>query len=132
MVLSKVEYEFFDFEEPLSTATELARQIRLCFSDAPAVYLSWTFERQHGPDDQPYSIAYASASYCSDEPASVVDVSESSLWSRHVGRNIELRYRPATERELEYQVLEIRSSTDCTFVYSLGVDNVRVSREPPF
>jgi len=50
MTLVRVEYEFFDFEEPSSTASGFARQIRLHFSDAPTVYVSWSWERQRGPD----------------------------------------------------------------------------------
>ncbi len=50
MMLVRVEYEFFDFEEPSSTASGFARQIRLHFSDAPTVYVSWSWERQRGPD----------------------------------------------------------------------------------
>lgn len=47
MTLSSVAYEFFDFEEPSPCATELARQIRLEFSEAPALYVSWTWKRQY-------------------------------------------------------------------------------------
>jgi hypothetical protein len=35
MRLERVEYEFFDFENPSPIAAELARQIRLVFSDPP-------------------------------------------------------------------------------------------------
>ena len=52
MRLTKVEYEFSDFEEPLRTAKELARQVRLQFADGSTVYVSWSSERQHRPDDQ--------------------------------------------------------------------------------
>jgi hypothetical protein len=79
MMLVRVEYEFFDFEEPSSSASELARQIRLQFSDAPTVYVSWSWDRQRGPDDEPYSIIYAESSHFSDSAARVVDVSGSPL-----------------------------------------------------
>jgi hypothetical protein len=120
MNLSKLDYEFFDFEEPSSTAHQLARQIRLHFSDSPTVYVSWTSERQYGPDCEPYSIAYAQSSYFSDSAAYTLDVSGSPLWSRHIGRDVELTYTPSSSPESEYQVLEIRSGTDRTFLYSMG------------
>ena len=41
MRLTKVEYEFFDFEEPSAAALELARQVRLHFADGPTLFLSW-------------------------------------------------------------------------------------------
>jgi hypothetical protein len=42
---------------------ELARQIRLQFADSPALYLSWTWERQRGPGSEPYSIVFLESSY---------------------------------------------------------------------
>jgi len=36
---ARVEYEFFDFEEPSASTAELARQIHLEFSDAPPLCL---------------------------------------------------------------------------------------------
>ena len=132
MMLLKVDYEFFDFEEPSSSAHELARQIRLQFADSPALYVSWTWERQHGADSEPYSIAYSEASYFTDGPANVVDASDSLLWSRHIGREVELAYSPSVSRDSQYQVLEIQSGEDRTYVYSLGLDRVGLSHTSPF
>jgi hypothetical protein len=131
MTLLKVEYEFFDYEEPSSDAHELDRQIRLQFADSPALYVSWTWERQRGPDCEPYSIAYSESSYFTDSAARVIDASNSPLWSRHIGREIELAYTPHLSRDSEHQVLEVRSGTDRTYVYSLGLDRVGVSHTSP-
>jgi hypothetical protein len=64
---------------------ELARQIRLQFADSPALYVSWTWERQRGPGSEPYSIAFSESSYFADSAAS-----DSPLWSGHIGREVEL------------------------------------------
>ena len=131
MTLLKVEYEFFDYEEPSSDAHELERQIRLQFADSPGLYVSWTWERQRGPDSEPYSIAYSESSYFTDSAARVIDASGSSLWSRHIGREVELTYTPPLSRDSEYQVLEVRSGTGRTYVYSLGLDRVGMSHTSP-
>ena len=131
MTLSQVEYEFFEYEDPSSTATELDRQIKLRFSDASVLYVSWTSGRQHGPDDQPYSIGFRDFSYCSAEPAFVVDASNSPMWSKHIGRTLELAYTPASAVELGFQVLELRSGTNCIFLSSLGTDSIRISDAAP-
>jgi hypothetical protein len=131
MTLLKVEYEFFDYEEPSSNAHELDRQIRLQFADAPTLFVSWTWERQREPDSEAYSIAYAESSYFTDSAARAIDVSDSPLWSRHIGHDVELVYTPSASREFEYQVLEIRSRTDRTYVYSLGLDRVGISDTSP-
>ena len=107
MTLTKVEHEFFDFEEPSMIPLELNRQIRLHFSDA-------------GP-----------FSYCMGEPHAVIDASMSALWRGHIGREIDLTYRQTSSLELEFQVLEVRSAARCTFLYSLGCDRVFVSDQPP-
>jgi hypothetical protein len=132
MMLMKVEYECFDYEEPSSDAQELRRQIRLQFADSPPLYVSWSWERQHGPDCEPYSIAYSESSYFTDGAARVVDASDSPVWSRHIGRAVELAYTPSPSRDCEYHVLEVRSGTDRTYVYSMGMDRVRVSHTSPF
>ncbi len=131
MTLLKVEYEFFDYEEPSSDAHELDRQIRLQFADSPALYVSWTWERQRGPDAEPYSIAYSESSYFTESAARVIDASDSPQWSRHIGREVELAYTPSLSRDSEYQVLEVRSGTDRTYVYSLGLDRVGISHTSP-
>jgi hypothetical protein len=131
MMLMKVEYECFDYEEPSSDAQELGRQIRLQFADSPPLYVSWTWERQRGPDCEPYSIAYSESSYFTDGAARVIDASDSPVWSRHIGREVELAYTPSSSRHYEYQVLEVRSGTDRAYVYSLGLDRVHVSHTSP-
>src|SRR5262249_14546382 len=125
--LLKVEYEFFNYEEPSSDAHEFNRQIRLQFADSPALYVSWTWERQRGRESEPNSIAYSESSYFSDGAARVIDASASPLWSRHIGREVELAYAPSQSRDSEYQVLEVRSGTDRTYVYALGLDRVGIS-----
>jgi hypothetical protein len=131
MILAKVEYELFDHEELASDVQELDRQIRLHFADRPTLYVSWTWERQSGPDSEPYSIAYAESSYFTDSATRVLDVTASPRWSKHIGRSVELAYVPSSSHELEYQVLEIRSGSDCTYVYSLGRDVIGVSDTLP-
>lgn len=132
MLLLKVEYEFFDFEEPSSNAHELDRQLRLRFADSPTLYVSWTFERKHdAPGCQDYSIAYSQSSYFTDNAAHVIDASESPLWSRHIGREVELVYTPSASPKLDYQILELRSGTACTYVFSLGADKVGIWHESP-
>ena len=131
MLLLKVEYEFFDYDEPSSDAHDLDRQIRLQFADSPALYVSWTWERQRAPDSEPYSIAYSESSYFTDSASRVIDASDSPLWSRHIGREVELLYTPSLSRDSEYQGLEVRSGTDRTYVYSLGVDRVGISHTSP-
>jgi hypothetical protein len=131
LVLAKVEYEFFDHEEPSSDVQELDRQIRLHFADSPTLYVSWTSDRNSGPDSEPYSIAYAYSSYFTHDATRVLDVSDSPRWSRHLGRRMELAYVPSSSHELEYQVLGIRSGSDCTYVYSMGRDVVGLSDTLP-
>ena len=131
MVLVRVEYELFDHEGPSSDIQELDRQIRFHFADSPTLYVSWTSERNSGPESEPYSIAYAYSSYFRDDATRVVDVSDSPRWSRHVGRRVELAYVPSSSYELEYQVLEIRSGSDCTYVYSMGRDVIGLSDTLP-
>ena len=130
MILSKVYYEFLEFEEPSGTAMELDRQVRLEFVDSPAVYVSGTSERQYGPDSEPYSIGHSHA-YCLDAAAVALDVSLSPFWAKHIGRDVELKHIPSEEREFEYQVLEIRSGGGCTYLYALGVDSVHISDTSP-
>jgi hypothetical protein len=131
MTLTKVEYEFFDFEEPSTTPRELHRQIRLHFSDSATLYVSWTSERQWGPECEPYSIAYRPASFCSGEAAIVVDASASPLWSGHIGQEVAVAYVPASNPEDEWQVVEVRSPTNCTFVYSRSRDRISVADRSP-
>lgn len=131
MRLTKVEYEFFDFEEPSAAANELARQILLHFTDAPTLFVSWTWERQHSSDDQPYSIGQSASSYFKDEPAAVADASSTPQWLRHLGRKVEVSYQPTASPVFEYQVIVVRSSGDPTFVFSLGLDRVGVSNASP-
>ena len=131
MMLMKVHYECFDCVEPSSGAHALDRQIRLQFADSPPLCGSWTWERQRGPDCQPYSIAYSESPYFTGGAARVIDASDSPLWSKHIGRAVELAYTPSASRDSEYQVLEVRSGTDRTYVYSLGLDRVRVSHTLP-
>lgn len=111
---------------------ELARQIRFQFADSPALYVSWTWERQRGPDSEPYSIAFSESSYFADSAAHVINASDSPLWSGHIGREVELVYTPAQSRDSEYQVLEMRSGTDRTYVCSLARDRIRLSHTSPF
>ena len=117
MKLTRVEYEFFDFEIASDAAGELARQIRLHFADAPTLFLSWTSERQHDANAQAYSIAYSTKSFFQDEPAAVVDASMSALWSGHVGHQVQVSHLPSTLPMSERQVLEVRSSGGATFVF---------------
>jgi len=131
MKLTRVEYEFFDFEEPSATASELARQLRLHFADAPTLYLSWTWERQHSLDDQPYSIGRSTCSYCQDEPATVMDASNTPPWSRHLGCQVTVGYLPSALPAFEHQVIEVRSAGDPTFVFSMGDDRVWISDTSP-
>lgn len=131
MRLAKVEYEFFDFEDPSGLATELARQVHLVFSDAPALFLSWTSERQYGPDSEHYSIGSSATSFFLDEPASVVDASKSPCWAKHLGQDLELAHIPSPSPGFEHQVIEVRSNAASTFVYSLGLDKIQVSSKSP-
>jgi hypothetical protein len=131
MILLKVEYEFFDFEEPSSTTHDLYRQIRLQFADSVMLYVSWTWERQNDMDSKPYSITYGTSSYFTDEAATVIDVSDEPLWASHIGRAVEITYSPLSSSETECQVLEIRSSASRTFIYAVGRDRVGISNNSP-
>ena len=131
MVLVRVEYELFDHEEPSTDVQDLDRQIRLHFADSPTLYVSWTSERNSEPDSEPYSIAYAYSSYFTKDATRVLDVSASPRWSKHIGRRVTLAYVPSSSHELEHQVLEIRSGSDCTYVYSMGRDVVGLSARLP-
>lgn len=131
MMLSKVEYEFFDYERPSSEVLELDRQIRLEFFDSPRLYISWTSERHLGADSEVYTVGYGEASYFSEEAACVLDVSESSLWVKHIGNEVELIFLRSMSQELEYQVLEIRSGDNSTYVSSCGLDVVAISEIRP-
>jgi hypothetical protein len=132
MRLERVEYEFFDFEDPSPLATELARQIRFVFSDALPVFLSWTWERQHSPDSQPYSIGWGEKSFFVGEPASVIDASKSPVWAKHLEMEVELLHIPSAFPSFEFQVLEVRSPGGHSFMCSFGHDKVRISAESPF
>jgi hypothetical protein len=131
MRLVKVEYEFFDFEEPSDAVQVLARQIRLDFADAPAMFLSWTWERQHDSNSPPYSIGRSANSFFHDQPAAVVNASHSASWSRHLGHEVAVSFCPSTSPEFENQVIEVRSDGNSTFVFSLGLDKVSVSNASP-
>jgi hypothetical protein len=131
MRLTKVEYEFFDFEEPSASAVELGRQVRLHFADAPTLFLSWTWERQYDSTCQPYTIGRSPDSFFRDEPAAVVDASTSASWSRHLGHDVEVRHCRSTLPTFADQVIEVRSGSESTFVFSLGQDKVGVSVVSP-
>lgn len=92
MILSSVEYEFFDFEEPSHNATELHRQIRLRFADGRDLFVSWTWERQPGPGSQPYSVGYKESS--SDTGGAVGRCNHILEFPRH-------RYHPNLEHDAD-------------------------------
>ena len=131
MKLTRVEYEFFDFEEPSAAARELARQVRLQFADAQTLFLSWTWEGEHDSGSQPYSIGRRDSSFFRDEPAAVVDASMSALWSGLVGHEVEVTHCPSTSPMFVHQVIEVRAREQRTFVCSLGLDRVTLSCAPP-
>lgn len=131
MLLSKVEYELFEFEDPTEYPPVLARQIRLSFSDAPTLFVSWTWERQHGPDDPGYTIGYAQASYCKDDPQLVVDASDSPLWTNLVHHIVQLEHIESSSPQLQYQALVLRSESHATYMYSLDMDRISVSERLP-
>lgn len=126
MVLTKVEYEFFEFEDQSPLGTELARQIRFHFSDAPTVYISWTWETSHSGKDLPYAVGIGPATFFKDEPFAVVDASGSFLWKAHLGRAVELRWRDSG-----HQVLELRSDRGSVHLFSLGRDVIQLAVEAP-
>ena len=107
MILAKVEYEFFEFEDRSAVATELARQVRLHFVDAATVFISWTWEHQHTDDDLPYSLGLGAGSFFEDQPFAVVDASASPLWQVHIGRSIELAWQDSS-----HQVLLVACTND--------------------
>ena len=126
MVLTKVEYELFEFEDQSPVGTELARQIRLHFSDAATVYISWTWENSHSDRDLPYSLGIGPATFFRDEPFAVVDASGSFLWQRHLGRAAELRWRDSG-----HQVLELRTDRGSVHLFSQGRDVIQLAVEAP-
>jgi hypothetical protein len=131
MTLSHVEYEFHEFEEPADNAVELHRQVRLRFADAPVLFVSWTWERYQGTDTQPYSVGYRESSYFSENAAHVVDASSTPVWSKHIGKTVELVYKSSSSPQLEFQILEVRSGHASTFLSSLGTDTIRISDTVP-
>ena len=131
MRLARVEYEFFDFEDASAEASELHRQVRLQFDDAPLLFVSWTRERQQTADDQPYSIGFGPECYFTDEPAVVVDASSAPLWAGHISREVLLAFSPAASKDFEYQILEVRSDWGTTFFFSLGLDRMGLSNTLP-
>ena len=131
MVLSRVVYEFFDFEQPSIDTTELSRQIQLHFHDVPALFVSWSFERRHDLSDEPYSIGFARASYFVGDADVVIDASRSLLWSKHVGREVQLEYMPSERPDYEYQALALSSDAGRLYLYSMGVDTVSLAEELP-
>jgi len=124
MILAKVEYEFFNWEPPTPEAVELRRQLRLSFIDGADVFVSWSWERCHGPHDELYSIEQASQSFFSDAAAVVVEASSSRIWAPLVGQEISLHHHDAT-----FQALEARAHTRSTVLRSLGLDRVFLSSE---
>ena len=131
MRLARVEYEFFDFEDASVDASELHRQVRLQFDDAPLLFVSWTRERQHTSDDQPYSMGFGPESYCTDEPAVVLDASAAPLWAGHISREVSLTFVPAASKNFEYQLLEVRSDWGTSFLFALGLDRVGLANTLP-
>jgi hypothetical protein len=131
MVLSKVEYEFFEHDDVSKAIQEIDRQIRLTFTDYPTLYISWTWERPSHHDSPAYSIAYGESSFFTTTEAALLDVSQTAIWSRHIGRAVELIYLASASRELAHQVLELRTGIDCTYLYSLGRDCVMISDASP-
>lgn len=127
MKLSKVEYEFFeDFEEASIDATVLNRQVRLHFSDAPTLFISWTWERQYDESCSNYSIGFSTESYLTDTAPVVVDASTSPFWRDLIGHEVELTFV-----DDDFQVLKITSGGNAVFCSSLDLDVVRISSESP-
>jgi hypothetical protein len=90
MMLLKVEYEFFDYEEPSSDAHELERQTdAVCVVDfgAPA---------RAGRRTLLYRVLQSS--YFSGSAARVIDASDSPLWSSLIRQEVELAARGESSR----------------------------------
>ena len=95
------------------------------------LYISWTWERYHGGDSEAYSVGFADVSYFETAPASVLDVSDSLLWAKHIGKHVELILLRSSLPERDFQVLEIRSAGNSTYVSSFGLDCVTLSATAP-
>lgn len=126
MKLSRVEYEFFEFEEPLAASAALDRQLRLHFSDAPTLYISWTAKRQYGPDSPYYSIDFSEEPYCTDTAPVVVDASRTENWAGLIGHDVEISYLDA-----DYQALSISNGNHILYCSAQEEDVVRISRVSP-
>ena len=121
MMLVKVEYEFFDYEEPSREARELDRQILLQFADTPALYVSWTWERQIDPDSEPYSISYSESSYFTDSAAHVIDASEADCLLMSLVENIARRPHRPIDLMAEIGNLAKRGQSDAEIAEKIGV-----------
>lgn len=126
MLLARVEYEFFEFEEVSPEAVELDRQIRLIGRDGVSTYISWTAERSHSADDPAYSIGHQDRSYFAVDPAAVVDASGSAKWSRLVGARVALSYLDPL-----HFVLEVAGEHGVVFCSAADEDIVRVTSRRP-
>ena len=126
MKLSRVEYEFFEFEAPSADVLELDRQVLLHFEDAPILHISWTAKRQHDNQTPAYSIDFSTASYFSEPAAITVDATSSGTWASLVGKDVNVAFVDAA-----YQVLRIMSDDRAVFCSAIDDDVVRVSSTSP-
>lgn len=124
MILSKVEYELFEWEEPSIEMTTLHRQLRLTGASGERTYISWTPERCSCADDPAYSIGYGT-DFFSNEPEVLLDASRSRLWSPLIGQEITIGHI-----DPDFFCLKIASAAHHLYCTSLDMDVVVLSAEP--
>jgi hypothetical protein len=126
--LKKVCLEFFDHERETASPNSslLDRQVRLHGNESEFLYISWTWERQKGPNDPHYSIGINKDSFFNSPPCFEIDASSSDLWSGLVGQEISLEFL-----DPDSQILQVKSPQSVIYCYTWGVDTVSISGTDP-
>ncbi len=128
MILKAVMLEFFECERQYAScdSRQLERQICLIFDAAEPIHISWTWERQIGPSDPPYSIGYKNESFFDTAPDIVIDASSADIWRVLIGERLAFAHP-----DQEAQILRLKSPSAQVFCYTWGKDSVSISAIDP-
>ena len=130
MLLTKVLYEPFESDakwldlNDKSSHHIIDRELRLLFTDAPPVFISWTSTPVQ------YSIGHQGQSFFANEPQVVRDMTGSAIWSRVIDQQVALDFD-----DPDHQVLRIHAGAAAVYCSSFEegwqTDVVNVSSEAP-
>jgi hypothetical protein len=128
-VLAEVRYELFESDvesvQENPHAHEIDREICLVYGNGARLYLSWA----NAP--VMYCVGIQDASFFSNAPEAIVDMSESKLWKDLIGGTLVLEYL-----DNDHQVLMLKGARGTVFVSSQSdghwvADVITISGERP-